>query len=79
MRNMSPDRALAVIVLSVDPSLFYLIGDPEDPVAVWKKLEDQFQKKSWATKLELRCKLHSLRLKDGESVQEHTKGNDRDF
>lgn len=39
------DRALATIVLSVDPSLLYLVGDPEDPVAVWKKLGDQFQKK----------------------------------
>ena len=47
------DRALAIIVLSVEPSLLYLIGDPEDPVAVWKKLKDQFQKKTWANKLEL--------------------------
>ena len=36
------DRALAIIVLSVDPSLLYLIGDPDNPIAVWKKLEDQF-------------------------------------
>ena len=35
------DRALATIVLSVDPSLLYLVGDPEDPVVVWKKLGDQ--------------------------------------
>ena len=39
------DRALATVVLSVDPSLLYLIGDPENPVLVWKKLSDQFQKK----------------------------------
>ena len=26
------DRALATIVLTVEPSLLYLIGDPEDPV-----------------------------------------------
>ena len=39
------DRALATIVLAVDPSLLYLLGDPEDPVAVWKKLQNQFQKK----------------------------------
>ncbi len=67
------DRALAIIVLSVEPSLLYLIGDPEDPVAVWKKLRDQFQKKTWANKLELRRKLYSLQLNDGESVQEHIK------
>ena len=67
------DRALATIVLAVEPSLLYLIGDPEDPVVVWQKLQDQFQKKTWANKLVLRRRLHSLRLRDGESVQEHIK------
>ena len=65
------DRAIALIVLSVEPSLLYLVGDPDDPVAVWKKLSDQFQKKTWANKLQLRKRLYSLRLREGESVQEH--------
>ena len=43
------DRALATIVLAVDPSLFYLLGEPEDPQAVWKKLEEQFQQKPGLT------------------------------
>ena len=47
------DRALATIVLAVEPSLLYLIGDPENPVEVWKKLQDQFQKKTWANRLAL--------------------------
>ena len=67
------DRALAIIVLSVQPSLLYLIGDPEDPIIVWQKLADQFQKKTWANKLELRRKLYSLRLKGSGCVQEHIK------
>ena len=54
------DRALATIVLSLDPSLLYLLDDPKDPVNVWKKLTDQFQKKTWANKLELRRKLYSF-------------------
>ena len=29
------DRALAMIVLSIDPSLLYLLGDPKDLVVVW--------------------------------------------
>ena len=62
------DRALALIVLSVEPSLLYLLGDPEDPVVVWKKLSDQFQKKTWANKLELRRRLYSLKRRE---VQEH--------
>ena len=41
------DKALATVVLSIYPSLLYLIGDPVDSVAVWKKLEEQFQKKLW--------------------------------
>ena len=67
------DRALAIIVLSVEPSLLYLIPDPEKPVDVWTKLRDQFQKKTWANKLELRRRLYSLRLKEGEPVQEHVR------
>ena len=67
------DRALATIILAIEPSLLYLIGDAEDPVAVWGKLQNQFQKKSWANKLALQCRLHLLQLKDGESVQGHIK------
>ena len=54
------DRALATVVLSV-------------PVVVWKKLADQFEKKTWATRLDLRPKLHSLKLKDGDSAHNHIK------
>ena len=67
------NRALATIVLAVEPSLLYLLGDPEDPIVVWKKLRDQFQKKTWVNRLALRRKLHTLQLKDGESVQDHIK------
>ncbi len=62
--------ALVVDLLSVEPSLLYLLGEP---VAVWKKLGDQFQKKSWANKLELRRRLYSLKLDEGGSVQAHIK------
>ncbi len=67
------DCALAVIVLAVDPSLLYLLGEPEDPQAVWKKLEEQFQRKTWANKLQLRRKLYGLQLKEGGSVNDHIK------
>ena len=36
------DRALVLIVLAIDPLLLYLIGDPDNPITVWKKLADQF-------------------------------------
>ena len=67
------DRALATIVLSIDTSLLYLLGEPKDPVEVWRKLENQFQKKNWINKLILRRKLHTLRLEAGKSVQDHVK------
>ena len=67
------DRALATIVLSLEPSLLYLIGDPDDPGVVLKKLADQFQKKTWANKLALRRRLYSLKLKEGDSVHNHIK------
>jgi len=68
------DKALATIVLAVDPSLLYLIGaDPKDPKVVWKALADQFQRNTWANKLELKRKLFSLRLAEDGSVQDHIK------
>ena len=63
------DKALAIIVLSVDPSLLYMLGEPEDPGTVWQKLADQFQKTTWSNKLALRRRLNNLRLQEGESVQ----------
>lgn len=71
--NTRKDRALATIVLSIEPSLLYLLGDPNDPVTVWKTLSNQFQRKTWANKLVLRRKLHSMKLTAGNSVQEHVK------
>ena len=45
------DKALATIVLSVDTALLYLISNPEDPAAVWKKLANQFEKKTWGVRM----------------------------
>ncbi|KAK4316757.1 hypothetical protein Pmani_012119 [Petrolisthes manimaculis] len=70
---LKKNKALAIVVLSVDPKLLYLLGEPEDPKKVWNKLADQFQKKTWSNKLQLRRRLYALRLKEGGSVQEHIK------
>ncbi len=67
------DSALAIIVLGVDPTLLYMLGDPEDPTEVWRRLQDQFQRKTWSNKLQLRRRLFSLKLRDGEPVHEHIK------
>ena len=67
------DKALSTIVLAIEPSLLYLIGDPQDPAEVWDKLCDQFQKKTWANKMTLRRRLYSMKLKENEPVQSHVK------
>ena len=66
------DRALATIVLAVETSLLYLLGDPQDPAAVWAQLSNQFQRRTWANKLRLRKKLFTMRL-EGDSMKEHIK------
>ena len=65
------DKALATIVLAVDTSLLYLVGDPVDPAAVWGKLSGQFQKRTWANKLSLRKKLFTMKLRDSGSMREY--------
>lgn len=68
------DKALANIVLAIDPKLLYLISDdPTDPAIVWTKLSDTFQKKSWSNKLRLRKRLYSMRLKNDGSLQDYLK------
>ena len=64
------DRALATIVLSVDTSLLYII---RSCFAIRTTSANQFDKKTWATPLNLRRKLHSIQLKHGESAQMHIK------
>ena len=73
------DRALATVVLAVDPSLLYLIGDPVDPKVVWQKLAGQFQKKTWANKLCLRKRLFTMKLSDAGTVREYIKGMTETF
>ena len=65
------ERALAIVVLAVEPSLLYLLGEPEDPKVVWNTLQGQFQRKTWANKLSLRRKLYNTRLEAGGSVKDH--------
>ena len=71
--NIRKDRALAIIVLAVDPRFLYLLGDPECPTEVWRKLQDVFQKKSWSNKLRLKKKLYNMKLTDEGNLQEHLK------
>ena len=64
---------MSLIVLSIDPSLLYLIGDPTSPIDTCELLENQFQKRTWSNKLHLRRKLYSMKLLEGGAVQEHVR------
>lgn len=69
------NKALANLVLSIDPELLYLLGDrdPTEPKDVWDAMGEQFQRKSWARQLDLKRKLFALKLSKGESMQKHVK------
>ena len=67
------DRALASIVLAIDPKLLYIVGDPTDPSEVWQKLQDTFQRKTWSNKLRLKKKLYAMKLAPCGSLQPHLK------
>ena len=72
-------RALATI-LSIEPSLLYLLGaNPEDPVMVWSKLRDHFQKKTWANRLELWRKLYALTFEGRRICSRAHKADDGNF
>ena len=63
-------KYLATIVLAIETSPFYLLGDPQDPAIVWEQFSQQFQRRTWANKLSLRKKLFTMR---GDSMKEHIK------
>ena len=66
-------KALATIVLGIDPGLLYLIGtDPESAKEVWQILEKQYQKDSWLNKLSLKKRLYNIRLTN-DDVNGHIK------
>ncbi len=67
------EKALATIVLTINPSLLYLLPNPEDPAVVWQQLRDHFQKRTWSNKLHLRRQLNDLRLAEGGSLSDHIK------
>ena len=64
-------KAYAAIVQNIHPSVVYLVGQEDDPVVIWKKLRDHFQKDTFANKRELRRKLCTAKLKEGGSVDDH--------
>ena len=70
--NLRRGKALSTLVLALNPSMFYLIGqEVSDPVVVWKKLEDHFQRSTWSNQFSLRKRLYSSVMSPNSTIGEH--------
>ena len=65
------DRSSALIGLHIQPSLLHCMVMWMTQLLFWRKLADQLQKKTWASKLHLQKRLNSLKLRERDSVNEH--------
>ena len=66
-------RALATVVLSFDPSILFSLWKSRGSSHHVEKVSRSIREKTWATRFDLCRKLHSMRLKGGDSTQEHIK------
>ena len=71
--NQRRNKALAKIVLEIDPNILYLVGDPWDPAVVWRLLQDTYMKNTWANKLALKRELYNRKMNNNDSMQSHLK------
>lgn len=67
--------ALTIIVLAVDPSLLYLLGDPEDHNASWRSNSSRRYGLTSCSYAEGLC----IKAEGGESVNEHIKAMTKIF
>ena len=68
------NKAFYTIVLNMHPSLLWVVPpDEENPVTIWNRLKEMFQKDTFANKRELRKKLCTARLAEGGSANDHIK------
>ena len=58
---------MAFILLSIKPALLCLLGGLDDPDVVWRKSSDE----NGTNKLQLCKPILLIKLKEGDSVQEH--------
>ena len=57
------DKALAVVVLAVEPSLLYLVGEPQNPKDVWDLLRNHFQKTDLGKQTESEAQTFHVEIK----------------
>ncbi|MCP4118071.1 MAG: hypothetical protein GY737_22250 [Desulfobacteraceae bacterium] len=71
--DVKDDRARAVLGLSVDKSLLYLITSKETAADTYRALKDHFEKTNATNVYYLLAQLNKLELKEGGNVEKHLK------
>jgi len=67
------EKALANIVLAVDPKIYYILGDPKDPQEAWMKIQNQYEGNTFQNRFKLRNQLYHMRLNENEDMNNHIK------
>lgn len=65
------EKAHSAIQLSLHDDVLREVADEDTAGALWKKLETLYMTKSLTTKLYLKKRLYTLRMKEGTSLQNH--------
>lgn len=61
----------SILVQCLDDSQLDIVSDKENACQMWKALKDRYEKKGLHGQMFLKKKLMSLRLKEGESLENH--------
>ena len=65
------EKAHSAIQLSLDDKVLREVADEETAAGLWKKLESLYMKKSLTSRLYLKQRLYTLKMREGTPVQEH--------
>ena len=69
--DRSERKTKALLVTSINSDLVYLITECTTSKQIWDKLKERFQRDTIASKLFLKQKFFSLKMKDDDSIEEH--------
>ena len=70
LRTMKSNAYSAIIML-VKNKLFKIVADIDDPTDQWSKLSSKYQLGDTSQLLMVLAKLHSIKMKEGESIEEY--------
>jgi hypothetical protein len=69
--DKSEKKAKALLVTAINSDLVYLITECQKPKQIWDKLKQRFERDTIASKLFLKQKYFSMKMKDDDSIEEH--------